>query len=1283
LDPEAGALANFAADLRRLRKAAGNPPYRELAGRAHYSWSTLADAAAGRKLPSLPVTLAYVRACGGDPERWEQRWRAMAADLADPSPSQPDDPDVNERCPYVGLRPFQAEDADDFFGREQLTDDLISRVRASRFLAVFGASGSGKSSLLRAGLTPRVHSEDHWPYLLFTPGSHPVEECSAQLSAWAGRSVTELHHDLSADPRSLHLTVLQALHDQPREIGLLLVVDQFEEVFTLCADCAERAAFLSLLLTAAQAVNSRVRVVLGVRADFYPHCSRYPELVSALRDAQLLVGPMTTEELRRAISNPAARVRCAVEGALLARVVADASGQASNALPLISHALQQSWGRRRGNTLTLAGYEAVGGIQHALAHTAEKVYAELAPDQQRLVRGVFLRLVALGDGTEDTRRRVGREEFSPGLDAVLDALATARLISVDSRTVEIAHEALLHAWPRLHEWIEQDRAGLRVYQEIAADATAWQRDRRDSSVLYRGSRLTTAQEWAGRHPEIIATNPRTAEFMHASVRRERRARWQRMAVVAVLCALLLAATGSVVVAIQQSNTAQAKSNGLAGAQTSAEAHQMTGTNVSLAAQLDLVSYRSQPTPQAYTDLLSTENEALSTPLTGHTGAVYAVAFSPDGRTLATTSRDGSLRLWNLKNRAHPVPWGPAVAGHAGRIYWVAFSPDGRTVATANSDGTIRLWNVTSRAHPVAWGRPLTGHSGYVNSVAFSPDGRLLVSAGADQTVRLWDVANPAHASALGRPLTGSTGPVNLARFSPDGHLVASADQSGLVRLWNVANPAHPALLGVPISADSQHAYAVAFSPDGGLLATGGDDHTVRLWRLTDPAHPAPVGQPMTGHTNTVFAVAFNSAGTVLASAGADRTVRLWNVTDPAHPVAVGSPLVGHTGYIYSLAFSPDGQLLATADADHTARIWSLPGTVLLGHTGRVLGVAFSPNGKVLASGSADHTVRLWDVSDPAHPRPLGRPLTGHTGEVRRVAFSPDGRTLASASADGTVRLWNVTHPAHPAPLGRPLQGHTGTVEIAVFSPDGRVLATAGADKTVRLWDVTNPARPLPLGQPLTGHSDFVFWLAFSSDGRMLASVGADDKAVLWNVSEPEHARELLSLPLDTSGAFGVAFGPRERTLAVAGSDSTVRLWDLTNLAHPRPKGSPLTGHTSFVYWVGYSPDGKSLASASGDGTVRLWDVADPAPPTALGQLTGHTAAIDNAAFSPNGRVLASASDDHTIQLTTLDVNQARLRICGATAGTLTAAQWHRYVPGLPFDPPCSRITELTNGGYTR
>jgi WD40 repeat protein len=1271
-------LTVFATDLRALRRKAGSPPYRRLARDAHYSSTTLADAASGRRLPSLPVTLAYVQACGGDRADWESRWHAVAGVLAPGKPDWPGTAPENgdPHCPYVGLAAFGSEDAGKFFGRERLTDEIVSRIRAARFLAVFGASGSGKSSLLRAGMLPALGRDDEgsgsggWPALLLTPGSHPLDECAVRLAALSGGSAPALYRELCASPRALHLAVSQALDGYPPDADLLIVVDQFEEAFTLCPSERERASFITALLSAAGAVNSRTRVVLGVRADFYPRCAQYPELTEALRDAQLLVGPMTTEELRRAISQPAAGAGCAIEGALLARIVADATGQ-PGVLPLVSHALRETWRQRRGNALTLAGYEASGGIYRALARTAEAVYEGLSDDQRRLARGIFLRLVALGDGTEDTKRRLLRDEVGTGdADTVLNALARSRLVTLDAGFVELTHEALLHAWPRLCQWISEDRGGLLIRQQLTDAAIAWDRESRDPALLYRGERLAAAAARADRRPDETSLSPRTGEFLAASVRQERRATRLRRAAVAALCVLALIASMAAGVAFRQRADAQAARDSAIAGEALTEAGQLRAADPSLAAQLSLAAYRINPTPDGYTDLLNTENVPLAKVLTGPGGTLYAAAFSPDGRTLASAGADGAVRLWNLHDPAHPRPLGPALGGQDGWVYWLAFSPDGRTLATADRDGTVRLWNVTRPAHPTAWGPALHAHASYVFSVAFSPDGRVLASASYDRTVRLWNVSDPAHPTALGKPLV-SPSPVASATFSPDGRTLAVAGHDQTVRLWNVSNPRHPVLLGSPLAVHAGVVYAVAFSPDGRTLATADGDFAVRLWDISDLAHPVALGRPLTGHTNTVYAVAFSPDGRILASAGADRAIRLWDVSNMSDPVALGQPLTGHAGYVYSLAFGPGGHLLASASGDGTVRLWSMPRTRLTGHASYVNAVAFSPDGHILASAGSDHTVRLWDIGDPAGPTALGPPLTGDAATAYAVAFSPDGRILASAGADHAIRLWDITRPAHPVPLGKPLTGHTGTVYSLGFSPDGRTLVSAGADDTVRLWNLIDPAHPAPLGPPLAGGTKSVSWAGFSPDGRTLADVSVDDTMRLWRITSPAHPVPLgAPTATHTDGALWAGFSPDGHTLATAGTDDTVRLWNLAHPARPAMIGQPLEGGISFVYWVGFSSDGHTLASSSGDGTVRLWNVGDLQAPVPLGgPLTGHTGPIDGAAVSPDGHLLATASDDHTVQLTDLNVTHAIQRICASTG--LTRQQWRHYIPQLPYQPPCA------------
>lgn len=610
LGPGDRILVAFAQDLRQLRERAGLPTYRELSARAHFSAAALSEAAGGRKLPSLAVTIAYVAACGGDTAEWETRWQHTAAQLTVAAKTEPgstdvaSDADSGGPAPYVGLVAFQPDDADRFFGRDALVAGLVQRSRERRFLGVFGPSGCGKSSVLRAGLVAQLtaeHTSGNGRYpvaVVFTPGRHPVEECAVQLAGLLGHSPAALRAEISADPESLHLRIRQACADHPAQGDVVLVVDQFEEVFTLCGEEDERTRFIDALIIAATAETSRTRVVLGVRADFYGHCAHYPQLVATLRDGQILVGPMSADELRQAITQPAEHAGYRVETALVARVIADAVGQPA-ALPLVSHALLETWRRRRGTTLTLTGYQAAGGIQHALAHTAEAAYTNLNNDQQELARQIFLRLTALGDGTEDTKRRASRTELDadhPDTTFVLDQLVHARLITIDQDHVELAHEALIRHWPRLRDWLADDRDGLRIHRDLTDATRAWEAVDRDPDTLYRGTRLLAALDWAtSRHPSLT---PREEEFLdtswsvwddeHAAARRRTRRLYP---VVALLAVLLVVATA---VAVHADKTATEHRAARFAHEGLSTAFATQDINPALAAQLILVAYRLDP-----------------------------------------------------------------------------------------------------------------------------------------------------------------------------------------------------------------------------------------------------------------------------------------------------------------------------------------------------------------------------------------------------------------------------------------------------------------------------------------------------------------------------------------------------------------------------------------------------------------------------------------------------------------------------------------------------------------
>lgn len=1257
-------------------------PYRELARRAHYSSTTLSDAAGGRRLPSLAVTLAYVRACDGDPSEWTDRWRQLANGTVVTGARGP--ADAEAACPYVGLTAFQVEDADRFFGRDALTTELLGQVGERRAVMISGASGAGKSSLLRAGLLARMRSGDGalpralpWSSVLLHPGANPVHECARRLAAVTGQPAQELYRELTASPDGLDRAIRRALAGRPNDVELLLVVDQFEETFTRCRDRKLADLFVETLLTAVRAPGSRTRLLLAVRSDFAAHCARYPALLRAVGDAPLHVGPMSTEELRQAVSRPMVATGGTVEGALLARVVADATGQAA-VLPLVSQALRETWHRRRGTTLTLSGYEAVGGLQHALARTAEAVYGELTAKGRRSARGVLIHLVALGEEAANGRRRVRRVDLPgqpmPGSDQdrdaepVLELLARARLVTLDAETVELTHGALADAWPRFRRWLERDHADLCHHHRIAADASRWEQSRRDPALLYRGRHLVEARQWAARWATQLPVGVGVSTFLNAGSRRAARVGRLRVVTTALLTAFAVLACAAATVALQQRSTARAERERAIAEQTMIDAEHLRGTDVSLAALLSAAAYRIRPTPNAYTDLLGTENVPLATVLASGLHSVRALAYRPDGRMVATAGGDDVLRLWDVGDQAvHRAA--ASVPTGLGGVAALAFSPDGSTLAVGGQRG-LRLWDVSEPARPKARPTPPGGGDTPTRSVVFSPDGHTLAAAGAQ--VRLWDVRQPDRPNPLPALTGGQGGPLAGVAFGPNGDTVAAAGADGALRLWRLGGRPQLLVVATPPLTPAPRLHAVAYSPDGRLVATVGEDHEVRLWNVTDPTRPAPGGDGLPDPTVTGYAVAFSQDGHTLATAGTDHSIRLWNITDAGAPVSLGPPLTGHSQTVYALAFGPDGRHLASSGQDGTVQLWSLPETRLVGHIGPVRAAALSPDGRTLATGETDESVRLWDVTRPHRPVSLGPPLTGHGSCVGIVAFSPDGHTLATAGTDGSIWLWNVSDPSHPRTWSPPLRGHTDIVRFVAFSPDGRTLATASADRTVRLWDIADPAHPAP-GPVLLGHTDEVYSVAFSPDRRTLASVSLDGSLRLWDVSDPARATA-LGPPVYThnGGSFDVAFDPAGRHVATAGMDYTVRLWDVSDRRAPTAAGPPLRGHTGIAYMVAFSPDGRTLASSGADQTIRLWDVSDPAHSAPSGRpIADNTGVIGQLAYSADGGMLVSATEDRTVELLSLNPEQAIRRICAATAGSLTPDQWRQYIPDLPYQSPCS------------
>ncbi|MFV2119897.1 WD40 repeat domain-containing protein, partial [Streptomyces sp. Act-28] len=780
-DPSTGASPappspreEFAAELTRLRENAGLTVRRvaalvETPG-AH---TTVGGWFAGQSLPSvgsLPLFTAVLRVCGVDDPRDVEDWheRLRRARRARSSRT------ARGVAPYRGLAGFEEAHAEWFFGRDRLRDLVVDRLAGGPAVGphlLVGASGSGKSSLLRAGVLPALRTGHAFAPAVLSPGSAPPAALASALSALTG---------VPAPPEDVHdpLALAARLHawTEAHDARVVVAVDQFEEVFSVCDDPGERERFLAALGALA---TPRVRVVGCLRADFYPRALAHPLLAAALQSDQTVVGPLTEEELRAVVAGPAAKAGLAVDDGfvdvLLADLRASGDGTAAHeagALPLLSHALFTTWERGRGTALTVADYRAGGGLSAAVSDSAEEAFTGLTDAQKAMARTLFLRMVSVGEDTADTRRLLPLPRAHEGVPAdsrvdqaydVLERFVDRRLVTVDDDGAQITHEALLTAWPRLRHWIDTDRAGHLVWQELTRDAGRWHSLDREPSLLYRGTRLAIARSWAersGRAPELI---PHEAAFLTESGRaveerreKERRRTRRGRQLLAVLSALVVLAALLSGVTVQQRRDAESQRAVALSRLVAANAERLRGTDTALAAQLGVVAYRTAPTAEARAALLDASAQTPSARLLGFRGVVQSVALSRDGHLLAAGGLDRRVALWDVRDPLRPRALAVGAPRFTDTVYALAFSPDGRRLAAGSGDGTVQVWEPApgagaGKASPVV----LRGPRSAVYGLAFSPDGRRIAAGSAASTP---SARQSARVSAAQRGRASAGGP---------------------------------------------------------------------------------------------------------------------------------------------------------------------------------------------------------------------------------------------------------------------------------------------------------------------------------------------------------------------------------------------------------------------------------------------------------------------------------------------------------------------------------------------
>lgn len=1184
--------------------------------------------------------------------------------------NQPEPPSLPRPCPYPGMRPFREDESHYFFGRDRDIQTLLDHLHNFPFVTIIGTSGSGKSSLVFAGLIPalkdgKLYQTQHWRICSMRPGETPF---------------TTLQNLLGSDLSNPKDAVKNTLFIPPGAQKLLIVVDQFEELFILSESKEEEINRFQEILQHLIKIPDCL-VVLTVRMDFYADLTRYPLLWKEIQQHRQEIVPLDHAGLRDAILKPAEQVGVFVETALVERLVADAAGE-PGVLPLVQETLSLLWQGLERRFLPLHAYETLSrsnelfgvpnegqltGLQVAIARHADTTLNTLNETQQQIARRIFLRLVHFGEGRPDTRRQqpvkalhstVGSpQEFNH----TLEQLTVHRLLTrsgeeqTDEGYVDIAHDALIDGWPTLKDWIQKWKEAEQVKRRLEEKVAEWERLDRKGSLLDEKT-FPEAEAWIhGPDAIILGYRSNLIEFIEDSrkaIERRRKSLRNWLILVTVIAIVAIGAAFGAYYGFRQATR-----------------------NENLANQQKEVAQ--QERDNAIQQSIKALNQNSHSLFLSHDelGALFAGVKA--GKSVKHFDVPAILHYETVFNLREIIYSGGVyersrLEAHSTPVWSVSFSPDGKILASGSEDGVIKLWNVSTGEEI----KTLPGHSDYgqplkeVFSLAFNHDGTILVSGGRDDKIKFWDVsAGKEIRNFYHGDENDARGGVRSLTFSPNGKLLASGSEDSTIKLWDSTTGTEIAKFQGKGFGDGEGVLAIAFSPDGTMLASGSWVGIVKLWNIKDSEKTKTFNRK----SDSVWSLSFHPDGRILAIGSTDGVIKLWDIKSNRQIKAWQA----HSSAVWSLCFSPDGNILASGSHDNTIAFWNVKdwkeNRRLYGHTDAINSISFNYDGTKLASGSADHTIRLWDRINNNRVKTL----SGHSAFVNTVEFSLDGQFLASGSNDKTIKIWNVSSGQEL----KTLRGHYSYVEDVHFSSDNRLLCSVsttndgkvvqGSNAKLKLWDIEHGKEIKTIcSNVLSAHfiqdsSQVVailfydlltFWdtatlellkkkklppynsvvsVAFSEDGQIVAFGDMEGEIKLWNI---QTGKEMSILQGHVATIRSLCFSSDKTLLASGDKNGTIKLWNVLTGNMIRK----LKGHSESVESLNLSSDNTILASGSEDNIIKIWDTETG---DEISSLIGHTHDVSSLAFSSDNKILASGSYDRTIKLWNLNLDDLLLRGC--------------------------------------